>query len=200
MAGGPAMNLMHAYLASRGLHLPDDVRQADALRFHPAMPFKLKDGSTVKLPAMVALMVDIITNEPTGVHRTALKPDGSGKAEMPDGTSPKKMYGPAKGAVVKLCADDTVTTGLGITEGIEDALTIICAGWRPMWAALTAGGIASFPVLPGIETLTIFGDADLTRLAAAQECQARWRAAGRECPIVLPPHDGTDWNAWKGAA
>jgi hypothetical protein len=63
-----------------------------------------------------------------------------------------------------------------------------------MWAALSAGGIASFPVLPGIETLTIFGDADPTGLAAAQECQARWRAAGRECPIVLPPHDGTDWN------
>lgn len=193
------MNVLDTYLASRGLHLPNDVRQADALRFHPATPFKLKDGSTVKLPAMVAVMRDIVTNEPTGIHRTALKPDGSGKAEMPDGTSPKKMMGRAKSAVVKLSADDTVTDGLGICEGIEDALTIIGAGWRPVWAALSAGGIADFPVLPGIECLTIFGDADPTGLAAAQECQARWRAAGRECVIVLPPHDGTDWNQWRGA-
>ena len=116
---------------------------------------------------------------------------------MPDGSNPKKMYGPA--AVCKINADEDVTTGLGITEGIEDALTVIAAGWRPMWAALSAGGIARFQVLPGIESLTIFGDADPTGLAAAQECQARWRAAGRECPIVLPPHDGTDWNAWRAA-
>jgi hypothetical protein len=83
----------------------DDVRQADALRFHPACPFRLKDGSTVKLPAMVAVMVDIVTNEPCGIHRTALKPDGSGKAEMPDGSSPKKMLGRAKGAVMKLTVE-----------------------------------------------------------------------------------------------
>lgn len=193
------MNLVDAYLASRGLHLPDDVRQADALRFHPACPFRLDDGSTVRLPAMVALMVNIVTNKPTGIHRTALKPDGSGKAEMPDGTNPKKMLGRAKGAMVKLTDDSNVTNGLGIAEGIEDALTVICAGWRPVWAALSAGGIANFPVLPGVECLTIFGDADPTGLAAAQECQARWRAAGRECPIVLPPHDGTDWNQWRAA-
>lgn len=193
------MSLMDTYLASRGIALPDDVRQADALRFHPACPFRLNDGSTTRLPAMVAVMRDIVTDEPCGVHRTALKPDGSGKAIMPDGTSPKKMLGRARGAVVKLTSDDAVTTGLGIAEGIEDALTVICAGWRPMWAALSAGGIAGFPVLPGVECLTIFADADQTGLAAAQECQARWRAAGRECPIVLPPHGATDWNAWRAA-
>jgi putative DNA primase/helicase len=193
------MNVLDAYLAGRGIHRPADVLRADVLRYHDACPFRLKDGSTVRLPAMVAIMVDIVSNEPCGVHRTALKPDGSGKADMPDGTSPKKMLGRAKGAVVKLSVDEVVHDGLGIAEGIEDALSVMCAGWRPVWAALTAGGIARFPVLDGIECLTIFGDADPTGLAAAQECQARWRAAGRECPIVLPPHGATDWNAWRAA-
>lgn len=196
-ACGRNMNVVDAYLANRGIHMPDNVREADVLRFHPSCPFKLKDRTTARLPAMVGLMQDIATNERRGIHRTALKPDGSGKAEMPDGSNPKKFLGPADDAVVKLIADEVVTTGLGITEGIEDALTILAAGWRPMWSALSSGGIGRFPVLPGIECLTIFGDADPTGLAAAQKCQARWRAGGQECPIVLPPHDGTDWNAWR---
>jgi putative DNA primase/helicase len=196
MERGAVMNLLNAYFASRGLPpLPDDVVRADVLRFHSRCPVKLKDDTTVRLPAMVALMRDTVTNEPTGVHRTFLKPDGSGKADMPDGSNPRKMLGSAM--VVKLTSDEDVTTGLGITEGIETGLAIMAAGWRPVWAALSAGGIKRFPVLAGVECLTIFADADPTGLAAAQACQAHWTAAGRECLIVIPPHHGTDWNNWK---
>jgi len=198
-ARSPGGTPVETYLAGRGITLPDDVRRADVLRLHEACPFRLDDGTTARLPALVALMRDIITDEPVGIHRTALKPDGSGKADLPGLGNPKKMLGRAKGAAIKLSADEDVTDGLGIAEGIETALSIMAAGWRPMWALGSAGTIASFPVLPGIECLTIFADADRAGLAAAQACQGRWRAAGRECPIVLPPHDGTDWNDWRMA-
>ncbi len=68
-------------------------------------------------------------------------------------------------------------------------------GWRPIWAACSAGAIARFPVLPGIESLTIFADADDkgAGLEAAWNCAERWRAARREVTIQCPPA-GTDWH------
>ena len=60
-------------------------------------------------------------------------PDGSAKAIMPDGSNPKRMLGRAAGAAIKLSADADVTMGLGIAEGIETALSILSAGWRPVW-------------------------------------------------------------------
>jgi putative DNA primase/helicase len=192
----PLGSPVERYLHSRGLAVTSEVLAADVLRFHPACPFKLTSGQLVRLPAMVALMRDIVTNEPCAIHRTALKPNGSGKAEMPDGTEAKKMLGPAKGAVIKLIADEDVTIVLGIAEGIETALTAICADWRPVWACGSAGAIKAFPVLPGIEALTIFADADKNGVGqeVARACARRWAGAGREATVILPPDDGSDWN------
>lgn len=163
-----------AYLASRGLFY-----DGGAIRFHPACRF----GQDTH-PAMVALITDIITAEPCGVHRTALLPDGSGKA--PPG---KRMLGRAAGAVVRLSADDCGTTGLALAEGIETALA---APFRPVWAALSAGTMSAFQVLSGIEALTIFADHDPAGLSAANDCGARWHAAGREVTIVAPASVGAD--------
>jgi hypothetical protein len=104
------------------------------------------------------------------------------------------MLGPSKNAVVKLTADVDVIDGLGIAEGIETALTLICADWRPVWACGSATTIERFLVLPGIESLTIFADADRAGMEAAQKCQARWNEAGLECRILASPDAGTDWN------
>ncbi len=168
------------YLASRGLALPADA----PIRFHPKCP----RGSD-RLLAMVSLMTDPITAEPCGIHRTYLRSDGSGKAEG----SVKMMLGSA--GVIRLVPDEGVTIGLGICEGIETGLAIMHrARWSPIWAACSAGGIAKFPVLAGIEAITIFADMDDkgAGLASAQECAARWKEAGREAIVSKPP-TGTDW-------
>jgi hypothetical protein len=175
------------YLSHRGIFLDDDILAADALRFLAACPFAAE-----RHPAMLALMRDIKTNEPKAIHRTALKPDGEGKAEMADGGNPKRMLGPAHGCAVKLIDDADVTIGLGIAEGIENALTAICAGWRPVWAAGCKGAVAKFPVLAGVETLTIFTDPEPGGIEAARECAIRWRDAGLEAALFIPP--GGDWN------
>ena len=186
---------MAFYLASRSIdlaRLPSNI--GEALRFHSACPFRLDDGSTARLPAMVALLRDIITNVSTGIHRTALKADGSGKADMPGLGNPRKMLGRAKGAVVKLSPDAEITSGLGIAEGIETALSVLSAGWAPVWACGSAGTIADFPVLPGIASLTVFADADQIGIKAAMACQTRWISDGRECRVIRPRTDGQDWN------
>jgi hypothetical protein len=190
----PKGSLVESYLAARGLSLPDEVIRADALRFHPACPF-----GADRYPAMIALMCDIRTNEPKAIHRTALKPDGSGKLEIP-GASSKRMLGPAAGSAVKLIEDAEVTLGLGIAEGIENALTAICAGWSPVWATAGKGLLKNFPVLAGIEALTVFADPEPGGVQAAHQCARRWHEAGREGTVIEPKWAGSDLNDLLGYA
>lgn len=153
-----AGTLAETYLASRGL-----IYDGDALRFYP--------GGR----AMVALITDAITGEAIGIHRTFLDRDGNRTKKM--------MLGAAAGGVVRLSADDEVTSGLGIAEGIETALAV---PFRPVWACLSAGQLAAFPVLAGIEALTIFADQDKAGLDAANACGERWHAADREVTMAAP--------------
>lgn len=152
-----------------------------AVRFHCACPWGAE-----RRPAVVSLMTCPTTNEPTGVHRTALNLDGTKHDRM--------MLGGA--GIVRLIRDEDVTQGVGIAEGLETALAVMASGWRPVWACLTAGGIARFPVRLGICSLTIFADHDAAGLAAARTCAERYAAAGREARIVAPPTPGADWNDW----
>ncbi|MDB5414114.1 MAG: hypothetical protein JWR10_2449 [Rubritepida sp.] len=173
----PAGTPVETYLASRGLQL-----EPGPLRFHPACP----RGSEL-LPCMVALMTHAVTGEPCGAHRTFLAVDGLGKAA---GQS-KMMAGSA--GVIRLTRDEDVGGGLGIAEGIETALSVAQGfGWRPVWAATSAGAITKFPVLGGIEALTIFADPDGPGTQAAATCAERWNAEGREARIIAPP--AGDWN------
>ena len=110
------------------------------------------------------------------MHRTFLNPDGR-KAD-------RKMLD--RHGVIRLSLDDAVTTSLAITEGIEDALAVLLSGWSPVWAATSSGAIAKFLVLGGIESLTIFADADDVGLCAAEQCRDRWRQAGCEAVIAAP--------------
>jgi hypothetical protein len=128
-------------------------------------------------------MTDPVTNAPTGVHRTYLRPDATDVIDE-HGNKKKKMLGPR--GVIRLSPDDLVTEGLGITEGIEDGLAVLLSGWAPVWAASCANAIETFPVLSGIEALTIFADNGDVGMQAAAVCADRWEAAGREVEIREP--------------
>jgi hypothetical protein len=165
------------------------------IRFHGSCPFRLDSGEIARLPTMIGAMVDIRTNEFRGVHRTALRPDGSGKAVHPGLGNSKKMLGGARDACIKLSPDEEVTAGLHIAEGIETALACMTAGFRPIWAVLSAGGVARFPVLPGIEAITIMADNDAsgTGMTAARDCARRWTGAEREATVLFRHETGRDW-------
>ena len=168
------------YLRGRGLTL--DLTAFSDLCFHASLRF---EGGTT--PGMVALMRDVRTNEPCGIHRTFLNCDGRKIG--------RKMLGRAKGACVKLSANESVTYGLGLAEGIETALSVLQAGWKPIWACLSADAIRTFPVLTGIDEITVFADRDEsgTGQAAALECCTRWLAARRRAGAITPDIVG-DWN------
>jgi hypothetical protein len=171
------------YLPSRGLLLPTDSRM---IRFHPRAWRSPANGPHG--PAMVALMTTPVGNEPCGVHLTYLREDGAGKA---GGDGGKIMLG--RVGVIRLSSDESVTTGLGICEGIETGLALAQRlGWAPIWVATSAGAIRNFPLLPGLYALTVFADADDPGMDAARACCNRHAEAGREATILSPPRG--DWD------
>jgi hypothetical protein len=167
------------------------------LRFHPACPF----GDTHH-PALVALVRSIVTDEPQAIVRTALNPDGT--AVKVNGKALRKALGPVGGGAIKLTDMGGVTTCLGVGEGVETALSMRSTpefGQSPVWALISASGLANFPVLAGIECLWIAVDNDRPdqhgRQAgneAALVCSKRWTAAGREVYRVTPNRVGLDLN------
>jgi hypothetical protein len=174
--------MVEKYLASRGLRLEHGM----PLRFHPRAWRNPAFGPPG--PAMVALMTDPETGAASGVHVTYLRADGGGKA---GGERSKIMLG--RVGCIRLTAADEVTTALGLAEGIETALAVMQrAGWSPVWAATSAGAMKRFPVLPGIEALTLFADTGSAGLEAARECARRWAAAGHEARLLAPP--AGDWD------
>jgi putative DNA primase/helicase len=151
------------FLEHRGL----DIRALDlehVLRWHD------------KYRCIIALMTTPAENKRRGIHRTFLNIDGSKRD--------RKMLGRA--GVIRLSRDDAVMGGLGIAEGVEDGLAVLLSGWSPIWAAGSAGAIKRFPILAGIDSLTIFADADSAGLEAAQECEGRWASVGKEARIAAP--------------
>jgi putative DNA primase/helicase len=176
--------LVETYLAARCCMFPT----SGEIRFLPAHCHGIH-------PCMMARVTDAVTAEPISLHFTALNADGTAKANV---DRPKLLLGRhrKKWGVIRLVEDTEVTTGLGLSEGIETGLSVMAGGWSPVWAALDAGNMADMPVLNGIESLTLFADNDVsgTGLKAAEHCAERWRAAGREVSIVMPKKPGTDWN------
>ena len=182
--------IVEAYLAGRRLDL---LPGADVLRFHPHCPWRDEAAErTIYVPAMVAAMRGIESDAITAVHRTRLTPEGA-KVD-------RRMLGIAGGAAVKVDADDEVTGGITVGEGVETVLAARQLGFRPAWAVTSANAVASFPVLAGVECLTLLQENDPTSDRAVGEAAERWHRAGREITIITP-NIGSDMNdALRGLA
>jgi phage/plasmid primase-like uncharacterized protein len=83
---------------------------------------------------------------------------------------------------------------LGIAEGIETALSARRIFEVPVWAAMSAGGVRDFSIIPGVKFLRIFADHDEAGLTAAQICAQRYSQAGVVVEIRYPSLQHTDWN------
>jgi putative DNA primase/helicase len=130
------------------------------------------------LGCIIGIMTDPVTALPTGaISRTYLH-DGKkvGKA---------KSLGEGDG-VVRISPDDEVTQGVHLAEGLESALSAAVLGFRPIWSTGSMSILAKFPVLSGIEALTVFADNDANGAGerAADEVALRWLQAGRKARVI----------------
>jgi hypothetical protein len=143
---------------------------------------------------MVCLVRDVLTNEPLGIHRTALSASGN-KIEI-EGKS-RLALGPVHNGAIKITPDSDVTTCLGVGEGVESTLSLCLApefGCSPFWSLLSSSGIKQLPVLPGLDCLWVAVDHDQAGLSAARAVADRWCTAGREVFLVMPVIERADLN------
>jgi putative DNA primase/helicase len=170
------------YLSGRGLEVPPGI-DGPTLRFHASCPYR-----GARQSCMVTLLRDLVTDAPRAIQRTALSGDGRKIGRM--------TLGPKAGAAIKLSADVDVANRLTIGEGLETTLAGMLLGYAPAWALGDAGELAAFPVLIGVESITILVDHDLsgTGQQAALRCSARWTSAGREVFRLVPRQPGADVN------
>jgi hypothetical protein len=138
-------------------------------------------------PAMIARVESV---SGFAIHRTYLRPDGLGKADV---TPSKMMLGNTKGGGVLLSEG---YRKIVVTEGIETGLSLLCGALQEpasVVACLSAAGMRSLrlPLDPGRLTLASDGDAAGRSAAFALACRARdagWRV------FNLPAPEGLDWN------
>jgi hypothetical protein len=116
----PRGTLVERYLNGRGLNLPDEAA-FEAIRFHPRC---IDDR-----PGMICLVRNIVTNEPQGIHRTALTPDGH--AVKRNGKTYRKSLGSLADGAIKLDPDEAVTRPNSLTvSGWPSPTTSRTAIWR----------------------------------------------------------------------
>jgi len=177
-----AGTLVATYLAARGL---PDLAASTALRFRGDM-WHPEGG---RFPAMVALVSDV-RGVGVAVHRTYLRRDGTGKADVEPS---RAALGPIWGGVVQLYDHDPGKL-LVVGEGIETAASAGVLLGFPAWAAISAGNMAKGLALPPeARRLVIAADADAPGRRAARDAWTRWRAEGREVQVALPEGPG-DFN------
>jgi hypothetical protein len=165
------------YLDRRGCALPPI--EGD-LRWRPVLFDKATGYSG---PALVALVTEPITGASISLHRTWLAADGLGKAPI---AKPRRLLKDHRSdGIVRLWPDDAVTLGLAIGEGIETCLAAVRYGLTPVWSALTAGNLAAFPVLAGLEGLHIVTDHDEAGMSAMRELGRRYVRSGMSPQSII---------------
>jgi len=173
------------YLRSRGITLPIP----DSLRFLEYCPHRCGRYR----PAMVAAVVGV-TGHLIGIHGTFLRPDGSGKADLPRAEH-RESCGPIGGGAVRLAALQPGKE-LAVGEGIETALSAMQLFDLPAWAALSAPGLAALELTPAVDAVLICADHDRNAagLQAALDASKRWEPEGRTVRIRWPRQVGSDFN------
>lgn len=145
--------------------------------------------SARRYPALISYISNI-GGSGFAVHRTYLKADGMGKADV---TPSKAMLGPVSGGAVRLSKG---TGPLIVTEGIETGLSLLSGILdQPgqVWAALSANGMAklNLPERPG--HLVVAPDGDPVGQEAAETLATRAHALGWQVSL-FPAPEGFDWN------
>lgn len=169
-----------AYLHGRGIY----TRLPESLRFA-----RLKyPGRSGLLPCMVAVVANA-ENKLSGIQRTFVREDGSGKADVPNA---KLSLGRIRGGAVRLAPGATELTVCG---GIEDGLTLQQELARAVWCVTGEGNMASLVLPPGVRDVTIGADNDASGREHARRAAEAFTREGRTARLLRPLPGFKDFNS-----
>lgn len=175
-----AGTVAEAYLRGRGITCPLSL----SLRYHP----EAWHGATARRwPALVALVEG---GDGFAVHRTYLRSDGAGKADIDPA---KAMLGGVSGGAVRLSHGPG---RLVVAEGIETALSLLSGlldGPATVCAALSTSGLRGLRLPPQPGRLTVAVDGDTPGREAGHALAERAHAMGWQVGTI-DPGDGFDFN------
>jgi putative DNA primase/helicase len=156
------------------------------------MPYYV-DGKKV---AMYDAMLCVFSNKegkPISFHVTYLE-DGK-KIERGADPSRKIMTPtePLMGGAIRICPPAEI---MGVSEGVENALSSTELYNMPVWPCATEGLLAAFVPPKEVRELWVFGDNDTSFAgqASAYALARRMVRMGLRCYVVLPNLPGQDFN------
>ena len=136
--------IAEAYLKSRSICIVPRC-----LRFHPCCP--MPSG---KQPAMIVAVTDPRSMALVAIQRTALKNDGSGKADV---QIARASLGPTRGAGVvigTLSGEEPVVIG----EGVETVLSAVQSADLDGIATLSKSTLGSIDLPPAVRAVVLLGE------------------------------------------
>jgi len=172
---------VEVYLAQRGI-----LRASDQLRYLQRTPLGPR-GAVQFLPAMLAAVttdVGVIA-----VHRTFLDP-GSGR--LAGFERPKRALGSLGCGAVRLAPP--AAGRLGLSEGIESALSAMQLFGIPCWATLGNERFGLVAIPESVRELHLFIDNDAGGELAERRALKAYSAAGRVIQPRASASAGFDWN------
>jgi putative DNA primase/helicase len=186
-------DLAHTYLASRHI---EELLYPEALRFG-----HLRDGEGGVRPCMVAMVGRYGEGRFDTMHRTFLRSDGMGKAEM---QAPRKMMpGELHDGSCVMLSQWNETGPIGIAEGIETAMSASALFGIPVWSAINSSMLERWLPPKGCDEVVIFGDNDIKfgGQAAAYRLAHKLAVKGHNVTVQLPSMAGQDWaDVWSTRA
>lgn len=182
-------DFVHQYLNSRGI----DSVPSEFIKKHSALDYWHDGRCLGQFPAMVCAF-----KRPNGsnetYHITHLTSEGK-KADVP---SVKKIPGTTSEQGLKGCAIrlSPVREHIGLTEGIETALSVKKLYGIDCWATYSDTGMAEFIPPEGVKAVTIYLDVDESYAGQAAAYALAKRLKAKKFSVTVAEHlpMGKDYN------
>ena len=142
-----------------------------------------------EMPCLVAALENE-RGEITGVQRTFLLPDGSGKAKV---AKPKLSLGKVSGSAIRLDPNFVIGEAV-VCEGLEDGASLAQMAGASVWVAAGASMMPKMQFPASVTSIIIASDNDYAGMMAAKKAANAF--FGRGLPVrLLRPFDGfKDFN------